>query len=332
MADSTTTSDDRDRLWAPRTLAFFTAIILANLVVDFAAIAGHVVGRAGLSGGWPTRYLSGFLEGLLFGLFFAQIVGLAIWTALFPGNSMARWLAGTLVVFGGTVCLALPIEAETALVYYLHEQVYDASIWQFLSEALADSAYFLMLFYVAQVPFWLQRRISHMRFTRDPRLTVPNDGALRIVDLFSVVAFVAIMMSLARLAAPEIDQLQFVAMVATVSVPMWIFGAAFLIVVFRVQSRAIRIFACLALGQLFAWSFAMFILFAEPGQRGGVPVWRFYVVICQGIGLGIVALALANGEAARAYGYRLVGSPFWRRGKSADAPTTTAPPAASPPP
>ncbi len=92
MQDSPNVSSDPDNLWAPRTVAFFAIVILANLVVDLAAITGYAFARVEATGGLSTRYVSGFLEGILIGLFATQIVALAIWTANFPGSSTA--LAG----------------------------------------------------------------------------------------------------------------------------------------------------------------------------------------------------------------------------------------------
>jgi hypothetical protein len=121
-------------------------------------------------------------------------------------------------------------------------------------------------------------------------------------------------------------------MFATISLLMWILANAFLFTVFRIHSRVLRILTSVSIGQVFAWSFGTFVYYVESASRRGGPGWDYYVYACQGAALGIVVLTVANSAAARAYGYRLIGSPFWRRGKSADAPTTTAPPAASPPP
>ncbi len=63
------------------------------------------------------------------GCFFAQTVVLGLWTALFPGKSTTRWLAGTLVLLVAAIALAVPMKMQVALRVYLSTGVLDVDLW-----------------------------------------------------------------------------------------------------------------------------------------------------------------------------------------------------------
>ena len=299
-------NSDVDDLWAPRTLTFLTAVVAANLILDLALIAALVYVRwqGPQFAGWTSRYLRPSIDGLMAGSFVAQTVIMAIWTALFAGKSTTRLLAGTLVVMAGAAGLAVPIKTMTPLVDYLQTGVYDVVPWKVLADALSAVPIFLMLFYFAQIPFWIARRAIGMRITRDPDLQPPCDRALRLIELFAVLSFLGIAMAVARIAAPEGDVWLFVGRMGTVTGQMWILGFLLLLAMLATRRLSVGVIIVVGICELFAWSASE----AYSYYDSRLP-WTVVLCTFHGVALGIAFATLANGAAARAYGYRLIWTP-----------------------
>jgi hypothetical protein len=288
MSDLPTNQDEPERLWTPRTFVFFSAIVVANLLLSSLLITPRYV--------WVTNLYSEWAETVVYatiGSMTAQILVLAIWAALFPGKNSVRWAIGSLVLFASS--LGLEVFYEWTWSPRLIARA------EFLA-MLHRAAFFMLAFYLVQVPFWLCRRLLGWRIVREPQRLPQHDPPLRILDLLGMTAFVAAAMAAGRVAFFVMPaQWYFLITIAIGETVMCIFGMACLWAVFRVKARANSVFACFVISQGFAWSFVG-VLYA---LGAGGPLFSF-VAVGQGLALGFAAVAFVNGSAVRAYGYQLV--------------------------
>ncbi len=327
---------DPDNLWAPRTLAFFGAVVAANLLLDVAVLGvlvwadSETWAVAQSNSIWPAllTYAIPVTSALLVGSLFSQTVILGLWTALFPGKTTTRWLAGTLVLMAAAIALAVPMKMQFALSGYLSTGMLEVDLWTICAQALEAAPVWLMLFYFAQIPFWIARRWAGMRVTRDPLLQPKPERSLRLLDMFGILAFVGIAIAAGRIAAPEVNVLVFVLSMTIVTGAMWLMGISLLVVVMSRRRRLVRFVFVAGICELFALGTST--IYFQFENR--IP-WAIVLCIFHAAALAIAFAALANGAAGRAYGYRLIWA--WPRRKTvalAELAATSSPAAASPRP
>ncbi len=314
---------DPDNLWAPHTLAFFGGVVAANVVFDLAILAASIVEDAQIFA--LTASLRPFvrpaLSALVIGSFLAQTVILGIWTALFPGKSTTRWLAGTLVLMAAAIALGVPVKLTWQLSIYLFTGVLDVDLWGVWADALAAAPVWLMLFCFVQVPFWIARRWAGMRVTRDPAQQPAPTRTLQMLDLFGILSYLGIAIAVARIAAPEVNVLAFVATMTMVIGVMWLMGISLLVTVFGSNHLLVRVLVVAGICELFALSASA--VYFQFDKR---IAWSIILCVFHSVAMAIAVAALVNGAAARAFGYRLIWA--WPRSKvtaPAELATTTSP-------
>jgi hypothetical protein len=305
------------------------AVVLANIAFDIGLFIVRSRIDAALDPGdvWGTPSRANYQlwtacsEAFLLGLLYAQLVMIAIWTALFPGNSVRRLLVGTLAVIVFGVVILMIVQGTSADGYYLRNRFVELDRWQLLGDALWMVAWGWTLFYLAQAPFWIMRRAVHMRIvhrTADDLST--RNAPLRLLDIFGVLAFVAVPLALLRVISPDgLNPSLGLAMVALVA-GMWFFGVCYLEAVFGAKSAWRAIIAVLLVSELAALAGAFVFPWVE--RRAG-PIPNVLVTSAfHAMAAAVMLVALGNGLWARAAGYRLVAR--WPRPRSVDAPRQAA--------
>lgn len=321
---------DPDNLWAPRTMAFFGAVVAANLLLDVSILGAYVLVESQRSAwaGTLFAFLAPTLNGMMLGSLCSHAVILGLWTALFPGKTTTRWLAGTLVLMAAAIAISMPIKMTWQLSHYFRTGVLNVDLWSVWAQALAAAAGWLMLFYFAQIPFWIARRWAGMRVTRNLLLRPNPQQSLRLLDMFGVLSFLGIAIAAARIAAPELNVMFFVFWTTIAIGVMWLMGISLLVATMSSKRSLIRVALVAGICELFALGTSA--IYFQFERR--MP-WSIILCVFHAAALAIAVIALANGRAARAYGYRLIWA--WPRRKSvapAELAATSSPAAASPRP
>ena len=122
-----------------------------------------------------------------------------------------------------------------------------------LAATLFAMAPSLLLYHVAQVPFWLLRRGARMKLTRISGDEQPRAESLRLIDLFGILSFLAILMALARIATLDIEVRPYAFELALVCSTLWLLSLTLLLFAMAKRRPYLGAAMVIALCALFAW-------------------------------------------------------------------------------
>ncbi len=302
----------REPLWqiSRRELTFVSAVLLANLAFDVALLASEVAvyTRIDMTAWTAPLTWNTWVEGFFLACFFAQIVVLAIWTALFSGSNLLRLLVGTLVLICSIYLFAaLGPRLTTREPFYLSPRD-DHDFWRIAGGWL----FAVIVFYLVQIPFWTLRGVLKLRITNAPSLGSPDrpNRQLSLALVFGITAYFAVPLALARGLAPNYEARALGMAVLALTCISVAFGLPYLWAMLGTKRLRWSIVAALALSEVLvhagSWAYIQ-LTGTRPAD------WPFVVAGFRGVQVATLFVAIGNGLAARAAGYRLVYANPWRR-------------------
>jgi hypothetical protein len=299
-------------LWqiSRRELAVVSAVLLANLAFDVAFMASEaaVYTRIDMTAWTAPLTWNTWVEGFFLACFFAQIVVLAIWTALFSGSNLFRLLVGTFILICSIYLLAaVGTRLGMRGLFYMSPRD-DHDFWRIAGGWL----FAVIVFYLVQIPFWTLRGVLELRITNAPSLGSPDrpNRQLSLALVFGITAFFAVPLALARGLAPNYEARALGMVVLALTCISVAFGLPYLWAMLGTKRLRWSIVAALTLSELMvhlgSWAYIQ-LTGTRPAD------WPFVVAGFRGVQVATLFVAIGNGLAARAAGYRLVGANPWRR-------------------
>ena len=291
-------------------LAFVSAVLLANLAFDVAFMAAEaaVYTRTDMTAWTTPSTWNTWVEGFFLACFFGQIVVLALWTALFSGSNLFRLLVGTLVLICSIYLFAaLGPRLTTREPFYLsprddHDFRHIAGGWLFA----------VVVFYLVQIPFWTLRGAYEMRITNAPSFGSPDrpNRQISLALVFGITAYFAVPLALARGLVPIYEARALGTVVLALTCISVGFGMPYLWAMLGTKRLRWSIVAALLLSELLvhlgSWAYIQ-LTGTRPAD------WPLVATAFRGVQVATLIIAIGNGVAARAAGYRLAGTNPWRR-------------------
>ena len=295
-------------LFSQRAFSLVAVVLVANLALDFLLLNLMALVNAGSAApGWSLALYEGpCTEAFVLGVFFSQVVMLAVWAALFPGNSPLRLLFATVVTITAAMVFAFQVESLWLQGLFLHRPRGALDSWAVVSSSLDSATVFLLLLYLVQIPLWLLRRVGRMRILFDPsgEAGAPGNGPLRLIDLFAVTSFLAVPLALGRIMVTSDTVSHLFIPVLALSLLMIVFGLPYLWAILGTRHLGIGLVTALVFseGVAVCGSLVFALLTGNLQPRD----WPIVVAAFHATQVATLAMALANGLAVRTIGYRLV--------------------------
>ena len=266
---------------------FFAAVSIVNLALDSALMRVEHWLLVDLPRAWHTADL---IEGCAVAILFAQIGVLAVWASLFPGSHLLRVLLATLVLCLSYYLLRWFAEAVTP-------SIIDYRRWA----GLGGLPMLVLVFYGAQLPFWMLRFLSSLHISRvdvAPR-HAPEIRRFSMLQMLGWAAFLSLPLSLVRIYLGR-DAVGAGVTLACLMLVIWMFSLLYLWAALGAQRLAWGLLIGLPGGIVLILIAAQLFLWMSPRTSWRELYQPFLLALA-----GITVAGLGTGIAARWFGYRL---------------------------
>jgi hypothetical protein len=266
---------------------FFAAVVFVNLALHAALMLAEHWLLVHQPQAW--HYVD-LVEGCSVAVLFAQIGVLAVWASLFAGSHLLRVLLATMIL-----CLSY---------YLLHwfAQISAPRVIEYRRWArLSGLPMLVLVFYAAQLPYWMLRFFWSLRVTRF-EMAAPDASEVRrytVLQMLGWAAFLSLPLSLVQL-YHGLDTTGALLTMACLMLVMWIFCVLYLWATLGARRLAVGLLIALPAGIATMCLAAQLFLWLSPRSN-----WREIYLSYLFALVGVSVVGLGTGIAARMHGYRL---------------------------
>ncbi|MBI3837838.1 MAG: hypothetical protein HY288_07885 [Planctomycetia bacterium] len=287
-----------------RDLVFVGKVLVANLAFDIVVLEAKAAIET-LLDLYPlntTLYPRVIAEGFALGCFFSQVVALAVWTALFSGSNLLRILLGTLALTCSIYLLAaLATTLRIDGIYLKHTRDILGTGWLFTAA----------VFSCIQIPLWMMRGILQLRIAQEgiKECSPQSNRQLTLLQVFGMTGYLAAAIGVARGGIVLYGVQAFGILVLALTLISIAFEVPYLWLMLGTKKLVWGIVSLLVISEFLVVVGSRAYVLVTPGISP--RDWPLVLGGFRGVQIATLVVAIANGIAARASGYRLAATmPF----------------------